>query len=90
MRVGNGGRWELNQGESLKAVQLIERIVRSALDGRVTEVFGPGRSRVTIILEDRTPEVSTEYRTLLGVVPIPFWKHRGRTVTYEPYRSIPS
>jgi hypothetical protein len=86
--VGKGGRWELSR--DLKAVELIERIVRSVIDGRVTEVFAPNRSQVTVILDDGTPKISTEYRGLFALFPIPFWKHRGRTVTYERYRSGPS
>jgi hypothetical protein len=69
LQVGEGGRWELNR--DLKAVELIERIMHSAID-------------------DGTTEVSTEYRGLLGAIPMPSWKDRGRVVAYNPYRSRPS
>lgn len=85
LSLGKGGRWELKR--DLKAVELVERIVRSAIDGRVTEVFAPARSQVRVILEDGTPMVSTVYRGPSAMFPIPFWKHRGRAVSYKPYRS---
>jgi hypothetical protein len=88
LQVGDGGRWELNR--DLKAVERIERIVQSVINGRVTEVFGPARSQVTVTLDDVTTEVSTGYRGLLGAIPMPSWKDRGRVVAYDPYRSSPT
>lgn len=83
LQVGEGGRWELTR--DLEAVELIERIVTAVTEGRVTEVFGPSRSQVTVTLEDGTSKNSTGYQGLPGLVPSPGWRHRGRSVAYEPY-----
>jgi hypothetical protein len=84
LQVGQGGRWEL--GRDLESVVLIERIVRAVIDGQVTEVRAPGRSKVTVNLDDGTQKSSVGHNAPLGLIPIPLWRRRGRSVSYSPYR----
>ena len=81
--VGRGGCWE--QSRDVGVVAEIAEIVESVLAGRVTEVRAPGRSSVTVTLADGTQK-SSQVRSLGGILPIPFWRHLGRKVSYAPYR----
>jgi hypothetical protein len=81
--VGRGGRWE--QLRDLDAVDFLERIVDAVTEGRVVEVFGPARSRVTVMFKDGTSARSSEASAPIGCLPVPFWPRWGRQVTYSPY-----
>lgn len=84
---GAGGRWEL--GRTDRDVELVESIVRAVVDGRVSEVFGPGRSRVTVTLADGQLLSETGLSSIAGCLPLPFWTRWGRTVHYAPYSIDP-
>lgn len=55
--------------------------------GRVSEVFGPGRSRVTVTLADGTSQSELGLTAPAGCLPLPFWTRWGRRVHYTPYRA---
>ncbi|MBC7597300.1 MAG: hypothetical protein H7288_25835 [Kineosporiaceae bacterium] len=79
----HGGRWELKR--ELEQMDFLEDVVRSVIDGRVTEVFAPGRSRVEVTLRDGSVVAEAGYATLRGCLPLPGWVRRGRRVHYAPY-----
>ncbi|MGW1341881.1 hypothetical protein ACWCOV_12605 [Kribbella sp. NPDC002412] len=79
-----GGRWELGRDED--AALLLIDLVRSVIAGRVSEVFGPARSRVEVTLSDGTRKVEIGARAPVGCLPIPGWMRLGRRVNYAPYR----
>jgi hypothetical protein len=80
---GPGGRWELRR--SPQDIEFLESIVRSVVEGRVTEVFGPSRSKVTVTLADGTRCWEQGADAGEGCLPMPFWTRWGRTVEYTPY-----
>jgi hypothetical protein len=82
---GKGGRWELDCSHA--DVDLLEAIVRSVTAGRVTEVKAPGRSCVTVTLEDGRELRETGFVAPAGCVPMPSWKRWGRQVRYRAYRA---
>ncbi len=73
--IGRGGcRWEL--ASTPDDVAFLRDVVDAALDGRVSEVFGPARSRVTVTLADGR-QVMTEQATVpRGCLPVPRWRRR--------------
>lgn len=80
-----GGRWELERQEA--DVAFVEEVVRAVVEGRISEVFGPNRSTVTVTLSDGSKDRHTVYGPgLRGLLPRPGWRRRGHTVRYEPYR----
>jgi hypothetical protein len=81
--VGRGGRWE--ELRDIGAVDFLEQVVAAVTDGRVVEVFGPGRSRVTVTFADGTSKRSSVGTAPTGCLPAPFWPRWGRKVTYSPY-----
>lgn len=80
---GSGGRWELDR--SLADFEFLESIVRSVVAGRVSGVGVPGRSRVTVILDDGTSLTSGRAEAPVGCLPLPFWTRWGHKVRYAPY-----
>lgn len=78
-----GGRWELDRTEA--DAEFLEGVVRAAVAGRVTEVFGPKRSAVTVTFEDGTTDTEVGYGPGAWL-PSPGWRRRGRRVQYEPYQ----
>lgn len=82
----NGGWWE-DVGRDPTALDYVEDLTRSVMEGRVTETFGPDRSRVEITLSDGAIDSETGSQGLRGCIPVPAWRRRGRQVRYEPYRS---
>lgn len=78
-----GGRWQLRRSEADAA--LVEELVRAVVAGRVSEVFGPHRSAVTVTFEDGSTDTEVGYGPG-AFLPRPGWKRRGRQVKYEPYR----
>jgi hypothetical protein len=83
LQVSHGGRWELDR--SVDDVRFIERVVEAVLDGKVVEVFRPGRSRVVVTLEDGSERHSSVGEAPLGCLPVPLWRRWGRKVHYSPY-----
>ena len=81
--VGRGGRWE--ERRDTEAVDFLENVVAAVTGGRVVEVFGPGRSQVTVMFSDGTSKRSSEGSAPIGCLPAPFWPRWGRKVTYSPY-----
>lgn len=81
---GLGGRWELSTTEA--DLDLLEAIIQSVIAGRVSEVLGPGRSRVKVTLSDGRTLSETGHSAPGGCVPLPFWTKWGRKVRYAPYR----
>ncbi len=78
-----GGRWELaNTREDLARMV---RLASAVAHGHVREIFGPRRSRVEVTLEDGTTETETGYSAVAGLLPVPGWRRRGRTVKYASY-----
>jgi hypothetical protein len=53
--------------------------------GRVVEVIGPSRSRVTVTLADGRTDTTSGATELSGCLPMPFWTKWGRKVRYTPY-----
>lgn len=80
---GPGGRWELSRSD--EDLDLLEDIIESVVAGRVIEVFGPARSRVTVTLSGGRRLSERGARALEGCVPMPFWTKWGRKVRYSPY-----
>ncbi len=78
-----GGRWELGRTEADAA--FVEEVVRAVVAGRVTEVFAPNRSAVTVTFADGSADTETGYGPG-GLLPLPGWRRRGRRVQYEPYQ----
>ncbi|WP_020580323.1 hypothetical protein [Actinopolymorpha alba] len=88
LEVGNGpGGWFGEYDRDDQGVEFVESTVRAIIDGHVTEVFGPNRSRVEVTYADGSTFRSTGYYGLLAtILPRPGWLDRGRKVTYPPYR----
>lgn len=87
-KLYRGGRWELDR--SVEDVQFVERVVRAAVAGRVTETSALARSRVEVTLEDGQVVHETGYEGCQAVlVPLPGWRRWGKRTHYEPY-AIPS
>lgn len=83
-KLYRGGRWELHR--SVGDVRFVERVVRAAITGRVTEVSALARSRVEVTFEDGEVVHETGYEGCLAVsVPLPGWRRWGRIIHYEPY-----
>jgi len=80
---GEGGCWELDR--NVEVVDALEEFVLAVADGRVAEVFGPGRSRVEVVMTDGETAVETGYRAPVGCLPVPGWARRGRRVRYQSY-----
>lgn len=83
--VGRGGcRWEL--GTSPEDLEFLRRVSDAVILGNVSEVFGPGRSRVRVHLQDGTVVQTSSADVPRGCLPVPFWtRRRSRTVTYAAY-----
>ncbi len=80
-----GGRWELGREDA--DVAFVEEVVRAVVEGRISEVFGPNRSTVTVTLSDGSTDRETVYGPgVRGLLPRPGWRRRGRTLQYEPYQ----
>lgn len=87
-RLYRGGRWELDR--SVEDVNFVERVVRAAIAGRVTETSALARSRVEVTLDDGHVVHETGYEGCQAVlVPLPGWRRWGRVTRYEPY-ALPS
>jgi hypothetical protein len=84
---GPGGRWELRR--STQDIELLESIVRSVVAGRVTEVFGPSRSKVTVTTADGMQYSERGSVAGEGCIPLPFWTRWGHKVEYTPYLGDP-
>ncbi|GAA2760052.1 hypothetical protein [Actinopolymorpha rutila] len=82
---GPGGFWEIDERDD-QAVEFIESTVRAVVAGRVSEVFGPSRSRVEVIYADGSTTHETGYEGPRGCVPVPGWRRQSHKVTYRPYR----
>lgn len=85
LEVGRGGcRWEL--ASTPEDVAFLRDVVDAALDGRVSEVFGPARSCVTVTLADGR-RVTTEQSTVpRGCLPVPRWRRStSNRMDYAPY-----
>jgi hypothetical protein len=80
---GTGGRWELSASD--RDLDLVEDIVQSVVEGRVSEVVGPSRSRVTVTLSSGRELSASGAAGLSGCVPLPFWTKWGRKTRYGPY-----
>lgn len=85
LTVGNnGGRWELDYTEDDIALAL--DIMRSVVDGRVTERFGLFRSHVTVVLRDGRAISETGYGGCIAfLIPNPGWRTIGPIKRYSPY-----
>lgn len=84
MGIGDhGGRWELGAGP--EDVALLRDIARSVIAGRVSEVFAPGRSAVSVTLADGSVETEIGGEAPIGCLPLPFWRRWSRTIHYAPY-----
>jgi hypothetical protein len=81
---GNGGRWELDR--SAEDAAFLEEVVLGVAEGRVSEVFGPGRSRVEVVMTNGETAVETGAMAPAGCLPVPGWVRRGRRVQYQSYR----
>jgi hypothetical protein len=79
-----GGSWELDR--TVENVGFVERVVTAVVQGRVTEVFGPSRSRVSVTFDDGTVWTETGYNAPWGFPPSPEWARHGRVLNYSPYR----
>lgn len=82
--TGLGGRWELDRTPA--EVDFIEEVVWAVVAGAVTEIFGPGRSRVDVRLADGSTVSETGADPPRGCLPLPGWIKRGRRINYAPYR----
>lgn len=81
--VGKGGRWELPR--DVESVTFVEGAVEAVIDGRVVEVFAPGRSRVTVTLGNGTQRSSVVANFPWGIIPLPYWRRWGKLVRYSHY-----
>lgn len=79
----HGGRWELGAGP--EDVALLHDIARSVIAGRVSEVFAPGRSAVSVTLADGSVETEIGGEAPMGCLPLPFWRRWSRSIHYAPY-----
>jgi hypothetical protein len=86
-KLYRGGRWELDR--SVEDFNFVERVVRAAIAGRITETSALARSRVEVTLEDGHVVHETGYEGCLALVPLPGWRRWGRGAHYEPY-ALPS
>ncbi|WP_179790206.1 hypothetical protein [Actinopolymorpha rutila] len=69
-----------------QGAEFVESTVRAIVDGHVTEVFGPDRSRVEVTYLDGSTFHHTGYDGFLAGIPRWGWRDRGRKVSYPPYR----
>jgi hypothetical protein len=79
-----GGRWELSR--SMESLGFFKGVVESSISGDVIETFGLERVDTCVTFADGT-SISTDTRTLGGLIPTPGWRHWGRKVKYERYVS---
>lgn len=80
-----GGRWELDWSQS--AVEFVEEVVWSVVEGRAREVFAPMRSHVQVTLADGRVVATGGYDGCFTMVtPIPGWRRFGRKVQYSRYQ----
>lgn len=78
--VGSGGcRWELATAQ--EDLDFIDAVLQAVTAGRVSEVFGPGRSQVTVDLLDGTTAQTSQGDAPIGCLPVPFWTRRKRRRT---------
>ncbi len=80
--VSDGGRWELPR--DMESARFVLEVTEAVIGGRVTEVFGPGRSAVTVVLGS-TSVSSSVGQAPRGCLPVPGWTRWGRRVEYAPY-----
>ncbi len=76
-------RWELDK--ATPDLEFIQLVADAVVAGRVWEVFGPARSRLTVHLPDGTKERTSQASAPRGCLPIPGWARRGRQLAYRPY-----
>jgi len=80
----NGGTWELKYTE--EDVNFLISLLAAVFDGRIDEVFAPGRSIVTVTLADGDVVQERGYNGCLPfLVPMPYWPRWGRRVGYLAY-----
>lgn len=79
-----GGRWELDYGAADRA--FAQDLIGAAFQGRVTERFALGRSRVTAVLRDGRVVRETGHDGCLSLFPLPGWTRWGRLTAYAGYR----
>ena len=84
LTAGHIGGWFEMDGTMVNADD-VEDIVRAVVAGRVVEVFGPGRSRVEVVVSNGEVWRETGGVAPKGCLPIPGWVRRGRRVEYLPY-----
>lgn len=83
-KLYRGGRWELDR--SLEDAHFVERVVRAAIAGTVTEISALARSRVEVTVEGGRVVHETGYEGCWAVlVPLPGWRRWGRVAHHEPY-----
>lgn len=80
----HGGRWELDYTD--EDVERARDIIEAVTRGRVVELMSLGRSEVSVTLATGEHVTETGYSSGLGWLPIPGWRARARTVSYEPYQ----
>lgn len=85
LAVGRGGcRWEL--ASTPEDVAFLRDVVDAALEGRVSEVFGPARSQVTVTLPDGRLVRTAQSRFPRGCLPVPRWRQTtSNRMDYTPY-----
>ena len=85
LAVGRGGcRWEL--ASTPEDVAFLRDVVDAALEGRVSEVFGPARSQVTVPLPDGRLVRTAQSRFPRGCLPVPRWRQTtSNRMDYTPY-----
>jgi hypothetical protein len=76
-------QWEWRRDQA--TLNRIRQVIDSVARGRVSEVFGPNRSEVTVTLSDGTLVRATAHRGLFSLVPAPGWTRWGRKVAYSGY-----
>lgn len=83
--MGDGGcRWELSHDTA--DIDFVEAAVEAAVAGRVHEVFGPGRSQLTVRLGDGVTDRTSCATAPVGCLPVPFWTRSARRRReYLPY-----
>jgi hypothetical protein len=79
----HGGRWEL--ARTPEDIAWMECVADAVASGHVWETFGPKRSRVQVAMKDGTTETDTGYSAGAGLLPVPGWRRRGRSVKYASY-----
>lgn len=83
--VGRGGcRWELQFNAD--DLDFFRQVWDAVILGKVSEVFGPGRSRVQVVLPDGTTAETSQADVPRGCLPVPGWiRNKKRTVEYAKY-----